>query len=294
MSAETHARPERHEWTATVNGTGLRVEEVGTGDRVVVCAPALFTNRELFDPLVAALSGDHRVIRYDHRGQGDSGFGAPQPAGQLGVEGLYEDALALLDQLGVERCDWVGASVGGFVGLRLAARHPARIRSLVLIGLSLRPLTRAELRQVDLFTGMIRATRRLGPVGAAVRGRVTTQVMRNMFGPSFMTDPARAVDRAHWRPRFAAQTVPEGAPMLRAVFGHPGNPPELLAAVHAPTLVVMGEEDPGALPEVRLAERTIPDARVVTVARAGHMVLVEQPAAGTAAITAFLGSVDAR
>lgn len=294
MSAEASPRGDARQWTVTVNGTGLRVEEAGAGDRVVVCSPALFTNRQLFEPLVDALAADHRVVRYDHRGQGDSGFGLPQPPERLGVEGLYDDALALLDRLGIERCDWVGASVGGFVGLRLAARHPERIRSLVLIGLSLDPLRPSDLRQVDLLVGVVRATRRLGPVGAAVRRRVTGRVMRTMLGPTFMTDPARADDRERWRARFAAQVVPEGAPVLRAVFGHPGNPPELLAAVRAPTLVVMGDEDPGALPEVRRAERTIPDARAVTIAHAGHMVLVEQPEAGTATVVDFLRSVDVR
>lgn len=286
------------EWTASVNGTGLRVEEAGGGAQTVVFSPALFTNRALFDAPFAALSGDYRCIRYDHRGQGDSGLGARQPSRHLlGTEGLYEDAVALLDQLGVESCHWVGASIGGFVGVRLAVRHPDRVRSLVLIGFSARRLSRADLRRIDMLGWMLRASRPLGPVGAAVRRRVTEQVMRNMLGTTFMSDPTRAGDRERWRQRFAAQVVPEAVPMLREVFGHPGNPPELLTRIQAPTLLISGEDELAALGEAHndplQAQRIIPGARLVTIPGAGHMVLVEQPEAGTAAISAFIRTVSA-
>ena len=288
----------RREWTATVNGTGLRVEEIGAGTETVVFSPALFTNRALFDAPVAALSGACRCIRYDHRGQGDSGLGAPQPSRRLlGTESLYDDAVALLDQLGIDRCHWVGASVGGFVGVRLAARHPDRVRSLVLIGFSARRVSRADLRQLDVLGLLIRASRPLGPVGAAVRRRVTEQVMLNMFGTTFMSDPARAADRDRWRQRFAAQVVPEAVPMLREVFGHPGNPPELLSKIQAPTLLVSGEDELAGVDEAHndplQAQRVIPGARLVTIPGAGHMVLVEQPEAGTTAVTTFIQSVSA-
>lgn len=288
----------RREWTATVNGTGLRVEEVGGGAETVVFSPALFTNRALFDAPVAALSGDHRCVRYDHRGQGDSGLGAPQPSRHLlGTEGLYDDAVALLDQLGVESCHWVGASVGGFVGVRLAARLPERVRSLTLIGFSTRRVPSGDLRQIDLLGWMVRASHPLGPVGAAVRRRVTEQVMRNMFGTTFMSDPARAGDRDKWRQRFMATIVPEAMPMLREVFGHPGNPPELLTRIQAPTLIIAGEDELAALGEAYndplQAQRVIPGARLMTIPGAGHMVLVEQPEAGTAAVTSFIRAVSA-
>ena len=298
MTAEPRAELEGREWTASVNGTGLRVEEVGSGERTVVFSPNPFTGRALFDAPVAALSGDYRCLRYDHRGQGDSGFGASQPSPELlGTEGLYEDAVALLEQLGVDSCHWVGSSIGGFVGVRLAARHPELVRSLVLLGFSTRRLSRADLKQLNMMLGMVRVSRRLGGVGNAVLRRVTERVMRNLFGTTFMSDPARADDRALWRQRFAALLVPEAAPMFRAVFGHPGSPPELLAQIEAPTLIIAGEDELAAFDEARddclQAQRDIPDARLVTVPGAGHMILIEQPEVGTAAITEFIRAVDA-
>jgi 3-oxoadipate enol-lactonase len=282
------------EWTASVNGTGLRVEEVGTGAETVVFSPALFTNRQLFDAPVAALCGDHRCIRYDHRGQGDSGFGAPEPdPHRLGVEGLYEDAVALLDQLQVESCHWVGVSIGAMVGMRVAARHPDRVRSLTMIGVSVRPLTRAEMLPFDVSVALIRASRPLGPVGTAVRRQLAGFSMRMMFGSTFMSDPTRAADREYWHTRFADQFVPEGVPMIREVFSFSGNSVEMLAQIQAPTLVIYGAEDPGAEVEAQKAQQAIPGARLLRIPGAGHMVFVEQPDVGTTAITDFIREVEA-
>jgi 3-oxoadipate enol-lactonase len=274
VTARPRAERESREWTASVNDTELRVEEIGSGEPTVVFSPNPFTNRALFADPVAALSSDYRCVRYDHRGQGESGFGVPQPSPDLlGTEGLYDDAVALLDQLGIDHCHWVGSSIGGFVGVRLAARHPDRIRSLTLVGFSTRRLSRADLRQVDAMIRMVQAGRRLGPLGSALLGRVTDQVMLNMFGPTFMSDPARTDARELWRERFMALMVPEAAPMFRSVFGHPGTPPELLALVQAPTLIVAGGDELARFDEARddlvEAEQVIPDARLVTIPGAG-------------------------
>lgn len=282
------------EWTASINGTGLRVEEVGTGAGTVVFSPALFTNRELFDAPVAALSGDHRCIRYDHRGQGDSGFGVPQPdPHKMGVEGLYEDAVALLDLLQVESCHWVGVSIGAMVGMRVAARHPDRVRSLTLISVTVRPLTRLEMLPFDVSVALVRATRPLGPVGTTVRRQIAGLSMRMMFGTTFTSDPTRAADRAYWQARWASQLVPEGVPMMREVFGFPGNPVDMLAQIKAPTLVIYGAEDPGADVEAQKAQQAIPGARLLRIPGAGHMIFVEQSDVGTAAITEFIRKVEA-
>jgi pimeloyl-ACP methyl ester carboxylesterase len=213
----------------------------------------------------------------------------------LGTEGLYDDAVVLLGQLGIDRCHWVGSSIGDFDGVRVAARHPNLVRSLVLIGFSTRRLSRADLRQVNMMIGMVRASRLLGPVGTALLRRVTERAMCNMFGTTFMSDPARADDRERWRQRFTALLVPRRHRWSATCFGHPGTQPELIARIEAPTLIITGEGEPDGrlLDDCLEAQRVIPDARLMTVPGAGHMVLVERPDAGTTAITEFIRGVDA-
>ena len=75
---------------------------------------------------------------------------------------------------------------------------------------------------------------------------------------------------------------------MRCLAGHHGTSPELLAQIQAPTLIHAGEEEYGGTDEARQAQRNIPDARLVTVLGAGHMVLIDQPEIGTTAINDFI------
>ncbi len=281
--------PGSREWTEAVNGAALRVEQIGAGDETVVFSPAFFTDRGMFRPTMAELSGSHRCVAYDHRGQGDSGLGAAEsPWHGLGVEAMYADAVALLDGLGIGSCHWVGASLGGFVGIRLAARQPDRVRSLVLIGPVVEPSARSLLLKIDLGGLALSAGRALGPLGVAVRDRLTERMMAAMLGPAFMADPARAGERDRWRRVFRAQVAPERAAEIRAMYRHPGNPPALLHRVGTPTLVMVGEDEPGGTGGAQRVQAAIPDARLAVIPAAGHMVLVEEPQAGTAAIAGFI------
>jgi 3-oxoadipate enol-lactonase len=278
------------EWTATVNGAGLRVEEAGAGEQAIVFSPPAFLDRQVFQPLVTALAGEYRCITYDHRGQGESGFGVPQAEPHLlGLEGLYGDAVALLDQLGVDSCHWVGASLGGFVGMRVAARHPARILSLTTIGPRMRPLPRPRLVAYRALGVALRASHPIGPLSSAVRGRVSDLVMRGLFGADFLLDPRYEQERQFWRQQVYSQMVPEGVPMLQEVFDFPGNGPEMLARIQSPVLVLVGDEDD--VEGAREVVRAIPRARLQVIPGAGHIVLVEQPRAALDAIAGFLRGV---
>jgi 3-oxoadipate enol-lactonase len=83
----------------------------------------------MWDAQLAGLSAGARVVRYDHRGHGAS----PVPAGPYALADLGADVLRLLDALGVERASFCGLSLGGMVGMWLAANAPARIDRLVVV-----------------------------------------------------------------------------------------------------------------------------------------------------------------
>lgn len=271
-----------------MNGTGLRVEESGAGREAVVLSPPMFTTRQVFRPLVEALAPRYRCITYDHRGQGASGFGLPQPSPELfGVEGLYDDAVALLDDLGVRAFHWVGVSLGGFVGMRVAARHPDRVLSLTLVGPRVGALPKRRLLGYEALGVAMRAARPLRPLSAAVRGRAADLVMRGLFGTAFMLDPQREETRRRWRELVHAQMVPEGIPMMRQLFRSEGNGLDLLSGIRAPTLVLAGAGD-RELEEARRVADAIPHARFEVIPEAGHVVLVEQPGDAEAAVTGFL------
>ena len=101
----------------------------GPGDApVLLFASSLGTTHAMWDDQAAALRGEFRVLRYDHRGHG----GSPAPPGPYAIEDLAGDALELLDGLGIERATFVGLSMGGAVAITAALRAPERFERLVL------------------------------------------------------------------------------------------------------------------------------------------------------------------
>jgi len=120
---------------------------------------------------------------------------------------------------------------------------------------------------------------------------VAGRVMPTMFGQTFMRDPARAQQRAEWQARLAGNQRPGILNATRGVLDRVGVADQL-DQIRTPTLIIVGDEDVATKPDraQRMAER-IPGARLVTIPHAGHTSTVEEPAAVTAAIEAFLAGV---
>ncbi len=264
-----------------VNGVRLHVEDTGGSNLAIVFSHGLLLSTRAWDAQVEALRARFRCIAYDHCGQGRSDV---PPVRSIGMDACTEDAAALIEVLGAAPCHFVGLSMGGFVGMRLAARRPELLRSLALLETSADPEPPENVGRYRLLTWVARF---VGPWA------VTGRVMPILFGRTFITEPGRAAERARWRSRIAGNR----RAIWRAVNGvieREAIHPEL-ARVRVPTLVMVGEEDVATVPAK--AERiagAIPGARLVRIPRAGHSSPVEEPAAVTAALQHFLASVDER
>jgi pimeloyl-ACP methyl ester carboxylesterase len=119
--------------------------------------------------------------------------------------------------------------------------------------------------------------------------------MRELLGPTFMSDAARAHDREVFRSDLMTRVTPAMIPAIRGTVRYPQNWPGMLAQIHAPTLIIAGEEDRTyelGVQHAREVQAVITGSRVITVAGAAHALLVEQPAVVTEAIVDFLGKFD--
>ncbi len=249
-----------------IQGTRLQVEDTGPGSssEVVVFSHGLLFDTELFRPQIEALRGRYRVVAWDHRGQGQS---ADDPRDVIGMELLTDDALALLDALSVDRAHFVGLSMGGFVGMRLAARHPRRIASLSLLNTSAEPEPR---RNIPRYAAMNLAARAVGVAP------VVSRVLPILFGKTTMTSSARATLRRAWAEHLAKNR----RSVWRAVNGvlTREGVEHLLPRITARTSVLVGEEDVATVPSKgeRIA-RDVRGARLVRIPEAGHSSSIEQP-----------------
>jgi 3-oxoadipate enol-lactonase len=114
--------------TARVNGTDIAYADSGGDGPAVVLSHGYLMDHTMFDPQLAALTPDYRVITWDERGFGDTRAG-----GSFSYWDSARDVLGLLDHLGLDRAVLGGMSQGGFVSLRAALLAPERVRALVLI-----------------------------------------------------------------------------------------------------------------------------------------------------------------
>ena len=262
-----------------VNDTELHYEDTGGPNEAILFSHGLLWNTALFAPQMAALKNRYRCIAYDHRGQGQSADDARKV---IDMDLLTEDAVALIKALDLGVVHFCGLSMGGFVGMRLAARHPELVRSLILCETSPDP---EPPENAPKYVRMNLVARWLGP------RVVVPKVMPILFGKTSLSDPARSADRQEW----LAQLNKNRRSIWRAVNGvirRDAIAPEL-PNIRAPTLVIVGEEDVATVPSkaVRIVAG-IANAKLVVIPKAGHSSTVEQPAAVTAAIERFLEGID--
>jgi pimeloyl-ACP methyl ester carboxylesterase len=262
--------------TLTVPGAELYHEDTGGPGPAVVFSHGLLWSGRMFEAQVAALSPSRRCVTYDHRGQGRS---SPAAEWSVPIEVCYQDAVALIEGLSLGPCDFVGLSMGGFVGMRLAARRPDLVRRLVLLNTSAEAEPAENLpryRLLSLVAGLLGVRPVAGPVA------------KIMFGGSFLTDPARAAERERWRRELLANR----RDIVRAVRGVTEREPVLgeLGRIRCPTLVIAGEEDRATVPgKAERIAAAIPGAERVVVPRAGHSSTVEEPEAVSELLARFLG-----
>jgi len=263
-----------------VNGAELHFEDTGGPGAPVVFSHGLLMSGRMYDAQIAALRDRFRCVSFDHRGQGRSAIAASG----YDLETVTGDAAALLRALSLIPCHFVGHSMGGFVGMRLAARQPEMIRSLVL----LETAADAEpLANRARYTALAAVARVLG------LQPVLGPALKKLYGKTFLSDPARSAEREEMRRRFLSIDV-TGA--VRALSGVVSRAPveNELSSIRCPTLVLSGDEDAAVVP-ARSAHtaRLIPSARFQLIPRAGHSSPIEQPQAVTTALRAFLERVEA-
>lgn len=233
---------------------------------VLVLSGSLGTTTAVWDAQIPAFAAHYRVLRIDHPGHGDS----PVPTARITVEGIARDLLALLDELGIERADFCGLSLGGMVGQWLGANAPDRVGGLVLA------CTGAWLGAPELYAERAEVVRREG-TGILIDG-----ARERWFTPPFRDAPAaeRILDAL-------GAMSPEGyAACCEAVGAFDFRSD--LHRIRPATLVLFGDDDSVTTPSMLDELATIPHARRTGIAHAAHLANVEQPEAFSAAVLSHL------
>lgn len=258
-----------------LGGISLAVHARGSG------VPVLLLHGFPFDHTMwvgqEPLGDEVRLIVPDQRGFGRS-VGPPPRS----VEELADDAATLLDALHVRQPAVVcGLSMGGYVAQHVAARHPHRVRALVLADTKL-----------EADTPEARAARRKL---AATVARVGQEAVAEAMIPNLLarSEKARAKPgRPGIEARLRSMILNTSVETITATLAALGARPDMSAemrGVRAPVLLVVGEEDVITPPEcLERAARVLPRPRLVVMTGCGHMAPLEDPATFNAAVRDFL------
>jgi pimeloyl-ACP methyl ester carboxylesterase len=266
----------------TLRTNGATVAYTDTGQpaarpdaATIVFGHGLLFSGWMFRAQIEALRAEYRCVAIDWRGQGKS----PAAAGGYDMDSLAADAKAVIEHLDAGPVHYVGLSMGGFVGLRLAAREPQLIRTLTLLDTSAAPEERSAAIQ-DKALALVFRLAGIGPV--------KREVVKIMFGPTFRADPASRPIIDEWLAQLARCDRGGVRQAVLGVANRKGVEGEI-GGISVPTLVLVGEHDKPTPPaRARAIAAAVPGASLEIIRDAGHSSTIEQPEAVTKLISGFL------
>jgi len=268
--------------TAKVNGAEIYYEEAGSGPPIILSAGGLQGVAASYQPVIGALSQEHRVITYDRRFGGRSN----SPMVVQTWDMVCEDVFGLMDVLGIEQAYLGGGSFGAAISFGCAARRPERVRAIFPSNIAGGVICNAFLA-AKLFKSMDMA------VNDGISSVVDAFDADDRFSPF---SPGIAQIDAQYRKTLEEMETDDFAQVMRdtiyAFFDGPfptlGMTEKALKGIHTPSMVMPGNNDIHPRPVAELVHRLVPNCQWAEVRP--HS---EEPAKYAERVLKFLASVEA-
>ena len=265
--------------TFTFDGLSVDYLDEGHGDQAVVFVHGFPFDSSMWEPQIpVAAAAGRRAVAPDLPGFGRSTV--PRDRSAYSIGGYADLVAALVADLGLGPVVLVGLSMGGYIALAVARRHPTVLAGLVLADTRPDPDT-AEGRQNR--TDQQAKVEAAGDVAELVDPLLTRILSesspRHTEVRAFLSEMMRATSPAGWIGALEAMKARR-------------DQTDLLPSIAVPTLVIVGEAD--ALVPLEVAEgfaKSIPDADLVVIPEAGHVANLENPEAFNDALEQFLSNV---
>ncbi|OCT16755.1 hypothetical protein A8709_08830 [Paenibacillus pectinilyticus] len=258
-----------------VNGTTLFVQDQGQGAPIILLHGFPLDHR-MWQSQVDALSPSYRVIAPDFRGMGQSDV----PVSPMSLTHYAQDILAIMDEKGIEKATLGGFSMGGYVALALLRLAPERFSALIFAN------TRPEPDGQEGRKNRMNMAVNLYDKGPAA---ARDAMLPKLVTPATLQDQPQLIDDL----RTAMDSMPaEGLVHASIAMAFREDSVELLSSIQVPTLVIAGEQDAIAPPDVMkaMADR-IAGAQFHVIPSASHLTPMEKPEAFNDLLFSFLQEI---
>jgi esterase len=249
----------------------------------MICLHGITQTAHSWDEVAAAMAGDHHVVCIDQRGHGDSTWA---PDGDYSRQTQAADLDALTDELGLRSFVLAGMSMGGINAITFTARHPGKVRALIVVDVS----PQIEARGVENIRSFIQASDVLDSFEAFVER-------------AHQFNPRRSLDNIRSRLVHNLKQLPDGTwtwkydPALRSPqrsfqASALGTLWDDVSALRCPTLIIRGgDSDVLSTEGAEKFQGAVPGSRLAVVPGAGHSVMGDNPTAFVAAVRDFLATL---
>jgi 3-oxoadipate enol-lactonase len=266
------------------DATRLYFEEAGSG------SPILFVHEFAADyaswePQMRYFARRHRCIAYSARGYTPSEVPA---ADAFTYEHFRDDALAVLDHLGIERAHLVGLSMGAYSSLQVGRHRPERVLSLTLAGVG----AGSEQAHIEAFRESAqRNARDFETLGSREVAKVYARSPNRI--PFKIKDPRGFAEFVDALSRHDAQGS------AHTQRGFQGNRPSLYALedqirrLSLPVLIIVGDEDDACIQPSMFLKQHIPASGLAMFPKTGHILNLEEPALFNETLARFLALAEA-
>lgn len=262
---------------ALINNIGIEYEVSGTR----MGLPVMFIHgfpfsKEMWKPQAEDLKKNYYVITYDVRGHGASDVGD----GQYSIEFFVDDLIGLLEHLKITSAVLVGLSMGGYIAIRAAERHPERIRALVLCD------TRSE---ADSNEGKIRRANQIKVIKSeGMKNFAETFLSTVFYEKTFQMNP-QTIELVRKMIENTSTTAVAGTLLALAART---DTTSSLYNIKVPTLIFVGKHDSLTPPSAAHSmKEKIPNAELHVIPGAGHLSNLENPEEFNSHLLKFLSRV---
>lgn len=238
----------------------------------IVFSNSLATSAAMWDEQAAALKSGFRVLRYDQRGHGDTEV----PGGRYAFDTLLDDALGLLDALGIAKTHFAGLSMGGATALGLAERHPDRLDRVIICDSPCQSTPQSS----QQWEERIAVAQKQG-IDALVEPTVG-----RWFPPDTLAKNPPHLDKV--RAMIRATPVNGFIGCAAALAAH--DYASAVATVRRPVLLMVGEKDGATPTAMRKLHEKLAGSRFVELPGAGHISNMDRPAEFNRALREFLAA----